>query len=211
MIYIIYFLITFFFILLLAHNPITPIIRIITLDIPNKFDICKCFIKVWLKNLLVIIPDMTAPVVVAIALCFTKKQDNKLPWLFTWWDNDASINGDQAEGEPTYYAEGHDRRSFYARWVWLGLRNRASKLSQMLGYEHSSSDVVERWSSGDASGIAKTGWQITKVNDAFRYFETKRVGKIFFRFHYGYKVPTIYGRPTSPIVAIAFSFQRYKG
>lgn len=198
-------------IVLIAHNPFTPIIRVLTLDVPNKLGICKCFIEAWFKNLLTIIPDITAPIVVAIALCFTKYEDNKLPWLFTWWDNDASINGDQLEGEPTYYAEGHDRRSFYARWVWLGLRNRASKLSQMLGYVHEPTDVIERWSSGDANGATKAGWIITKINDKYRYFETKRIGKIFFRFHYGYKIPTLINRPSSPVVAIAFSFQRYKG
>lgn len=211
MTYLIVFLISMLGIVLIAHNPFTPMIRVLTLDVPNKAAICKCFIEAWIKNLLTIIPDMTAPLVVPVALCFTKKEDNKLPWLFTWWDNDASINGDQLEAEPTYYAEGHDRRSFYARFVWLGLRNRASKLSQMLGYTHQPSDSIEQWTSGDANGTAKTGWIVTKINDKYRYFETKRIGSIFLRFHYGYKIPTLQGRPSSPVVAIAFSFQKYKG
>lgn len=72
MTYLIIFLISILGIVLIAHNPITPIIRVLTLDVPNKLGICKCFIEAWFKNLLTILPDMTAPIVVAIAFSFQR-------------------------------------------------------------------------------------------------------------------------------------------
>jgi len=82
---------------------------------------------------------------------------NDLPDSMAYWRNDVSINGDgwgwrdaqgkwhQCSVEPTppgiaavpytdpdyggdaYYAPGHHPRSWWARWVWLALRNVASK------------------------------------------------------------------------------------
>lgn len=193
-----------------AHLPFIPLINLWSTDVPahHKKAATKCFIEAWLKNALTILPDILSPIVVPIALLYTKKEDNKLPKLFEWWDNDASINGDQADGEETYYAIGHDRRSFYARFIWLGLRNRASRLSQMLGYRHENGIDVELWKNGDADG-AKNGWKLYRVNDKYRWFHTKKFGPIFFRFHYGYKVPRIPDRESASVVAIGFSFQRF--
>lgn len=74
--------------------PILPLVRLVTIDVPNKSKIAACYFEAWIKNCLTIIPDLTAPIVVPVALLFTKREDNYLPKLFTWWDNDASINGD---------------------------------------------------------------------------------------------------------------------
>lgn len=75
-----------------------------------------------------------------------------LPEKYKNYDNDVSINGDRGEWlwennqggtyavmQPVplddsamplcYYAEGHHPRSNYARWIWLGFRNMASKLA----------------------------------------------------------------------------------
>lgn len=213
-----------------AHMPIIPLLRLAFLPVPRRGRIALCFVEAWLKNCLTIIPDMLAPVVVPVALVFTRWDAEHLPWLFRWWDNDASINGDRRTDDPgdglggwalkpvpldpgsadaismAYYAPGHHPRSFYARWVWLGLRNRASRLSQMLGFAHATDTPVGRWTGGDMA--AKRGWEVTSVGDKWRYFETYRVGPIFFRFHYGYKVPTIPGSSSAPVVAIGFSFQK---
>ena len=122
-------------------------------------------IGAWFRSMLIMIPDMLSPIVVPIALIFTKWEDDKLPWLFRWWDNDASINGDVRTNDPNdgmsgwalkpvpsddteeargmcYWAPGSHPRSFKARYVWLGLRNRASMLSMMLG-KNPTGDVIE--------------------------------------------------------------------
>lgn len=77
-----------------------------------------------------------------------------LPDKWRAYDNDVSINGDRgtwlwsadghyAELQPCpmddsalplcYYAEGHHPRSKWARWVWLGWRNMASRLASDAG------------------------------------------------------------------------------
>ena len=42
-------------------------------------------------------------------------------------------HSDPRYGGDCYYARGHHPRSFWARYVWVGLRNRASQLSKDLG------------------------------------------------------------------------------
>lgn len=220
----------------LCHTPIIPLIRLAIIDVPSKGAIARCFIEAWLKNCLTILPDLAAPIVVPIALLFTKRDAENLPRLFEWWDNDASINGDgwavlrdgkwvhvfgnELPGEraipyghpdytgDSYYCLGHHPRSFYARWVWMGLRNRASRLSQILGYVHAPEAHVSRWSGGDLAN--HDGWNITRVNDKFRYYEELRMGPVYLRLHYGYKVPTIVGRPSAQLVAIGFSLRAAK-
>lgn len=219
--------------LLFAHNPITPTLRVLTLPVKDKFNIILCIWSAWIRGLIVLIPDLIAPVVVPIALLFTKWEDEKLPWLFRFWDNDASINGDvrtdditnewggwdlkpvplekdsQAAIDMCYWAKGHHPRSFYARWVWLGLRNRASKMSEMVGVHVDPSLPVEKYFGGDAHG-AKNGWVIAKQGDYYSLFETNRCGPIFFRFYYGFKVPTLKISPIAKPISIAFSFQKFK-
>jgi hypothetical protein len=167
-----------------AHMPILPLIRLASLPVPDKGRIALCFMGAWLKNCLMILPDLLAPVVVPVALAFTRWDAERLPRPFVWWDNDASINGDVRQGglwdlQPVplerdnadavamcYWAKGHHPRSFYARWVWLGLRNRASRLSQLLG-----TDVT-----GPATTWSGDGWTVTRVDDKWRYFELLPVG-----------------------------------
>ena len=79
-------------------------------------------------------------------------ESEHLPEQYKNYDNDVSINGDRGEWlwennqegtyavlQPVplddsaidlcYYAKGHHPRSKYARWVWLGFRNMASRLT----------------------------------------------------------------------------------
>lgn len=216
-----------------AHMPFIPLLRLAFLPVPNKGRMALCFIEAWLKNCLTILPDLLAPIVVPVALLFTPRDAERLPRIFEWWDNDASINGDGWSvlrdgkwihvfgtelpgeravpyGDPSYtgdayYCLGHHPRSFYARWVWLGLRNRASRLSQILGFVHAPDAPVGRWSGGDIAN--HDGWHVTRVEDKFRYYEELRLGPVYLRLHYGYKVPTIVGRPAAQLVAIGFSLR----
>jgi len=223
-----YALAAFVAVVFVAHMPTLPLIRLAFLPVPNKWRIARCFLGAWLKNCLTIIPDLLAPIVVPVALLFTKREAEHLPKLFLWWDNDASINGDgwsvwrdgkwvhvfgtglpseravsYADPEYTgdaYYCLGHHPRSFYARFVWLGLRNRASKLSQMLGFKHAPDAPVQEWGGKN--------WQITEVAGAYRYRDAIPLGPVYIKLHYGYKVPQYADRDTANLVAIGFSLKK---
>jgi hypothetical protein len=211
-----YALLALFVVVMVFHNPILPMLYMLRLDVPGKGKIALCFLNAWFRNLLTIIPDLLAPVVVPIALLFTKWEDDRLPKLFKWWDNDVTINGDRglgwADGKPVipvddipeayalnFYAPGHHPRSFYARWVWLGLRNRASMLSKMLGdKENYLSPLQVLWSEGDSFL-----WQ---VKDRYRLnVQIPFVGRAI-KLHYGFKIGHIGGHGGP--VAIGFSLKR---
>lgn len=202
--------------LVLAHAPILPLIRIMGHRVNGKFPLAVCILVAFFKNLLTLIPDLLAPVIVPFALLFTRWDSEKLPRLFMWWDNDASINGDvrkqdswELEKVPLevtpealamcYWAKGHHPRSFYARWVWLGLRNRASRLSQILGIVPEDAPT-QVWS-------GKT-WTVTKIGRHWRYFELLPVGKLTIRMHCGYKIPKIPTEDRAAVVSIGFSLRR---
>jgi hypothetical protein len=139
-----------------------------------------------------------SPIVVPFILIFTKWDAEKLPFLDSIWGNDSSINGDVRDDgvgdgwglkpvslDPNseeaiascYWAKGHHPRSFYARWVWLGLRNRASALSSSLGLEvvrgRGPDANLQEWISApeDYDGFHlkknpdRTTWMVRAVND----------------------------------------------
>ena len=187
--------------ILVCHTPFLPIIRLYQHRFPDKGKIIKCFIGAWFKSLIALPFDLLAPIVVPIALIFTKWEDEKLPWLFRFWDNDAGINGDVRTDDPNdglggwglkhvpledtpearamcYWAPGHHPRSFYARFVWLGLRNRASHLSQLLGVK----------AEGDYKAWVKDKAKLYEVDGYYKYIEEIPVGSFVIRLHYGYKV-----------------------
>lgn len=202
-------------IVLLAWN-IAPLLMVLITPIPwaHKAKAIPCFIGAGAKCMLVMPVSLLAPLIVPIALIFTKREDNKLPSLFRWWDNDVSINGDQVEGADTYYALGHDRRSFYARYVWLGLRNRASKLAQDLGYEWQIGDQNDREHWGDPlTGRDHSGWTVNRCADVYQLYICQRLSsKLCLRINYGYKVWAGYDqRQRANVVNITFSVLSWKG
>ena len=116
-----------------------------------------CFGRASLRGLVMLPADLLAPLVVPFALLGCRWESENLPRWARWWDNDVGLNGDnfpvwrwdEALGrgvhEPVpladtpeiralcYWAPGHHPRSFYARWIWLGLRNLAAALAVTLG------------------------------------------------------------------------------
>lgn len=119
--------------------------------------------------------------------------------------DDADYPGD------AYYAPGHHPRSFYARWVWLGLRNRASALAIALGHPADYRQPVDLW--GDpATGRGHAGWVLRHHNGAYQLHATRRAGALCLRTNYGHKVDfTTWGRPVMPVVCIAISALSWKG
>lgn len=167
------------------------------------------------RGLLTLPADLLAPLVVPLALVFTPREAEHLPRLFAWWDNDVSINGDHAEGEPTYYARWFDRRSFIARWVWLGWRNRASRLSQQLGHRWAPGEYQDARHWGDPStGRNHQGWTLNRRGPRWQLYLVKRLSfGLCFRLNYGFKVWAFGGdrRPVASLVNISASVLRWRG
>lgn len=166
------------------------------------------------KGLLVLLPDLLAPLVVPIALVFTQREDDHLPRLFAWWDNDVSINGDRPDLEEAYYAPGHHVRSRWARFVWLGLRNRASALSIRLGhaYQPGEYDDAECW--GDpAVGRDRAGWTLNRRAGVYQLYAVKRMGRMCTRTNVGHKIWNGPGdqRPVAMVVNITCSLISWTG
>ena len=214
----IYVFVLFIIFILFATSPILPFyyLRKISPEIPEEHikQCKKSFWQAWYKNLLTIPFDLTAPIVVPIALLFTKWSDEKLPKLFRMWDNEVSINGDVGMVpydknnrwalDKCYWAKGHHPRSFYARFIWLGIRNRATYPTWKLGYRQQSSDIVQSWRSGNVH--SGDGWSLHRVGPKYRF----RYAKAPIRIHYGYKVGGMAWEAPGNVVAIGFSLRKFK-
>lgn len=169
--------------------------------------------------------DLAAPLVVPLALLKTPWTADKLPSWAWMWDNDVSINGDGREEQDgtlmsysdprykgdAYYAEGYHPRSFYARWVWLGLRNRASALAEYLSIPITEAMDVDRQHWGDiATDRDHEGWFLQRAGDVYQLYIVKTLSStnLCYRFNFGYKVRNVEKKALP--VAIAFSLLRQK-
>jgi hypothetical protein len=195
--------------------------------------------------------DVTAPVVVFYALLFTPRSANSLPTWASKWDNNVSINGDgtaykgddgvwvQLGGAPApegktvvsyddpaydgdaYYAAGFSPRSFWARYVWCGWRNRASQLAADLGVVVSARPVCI---AGDVSvGRSNPGYKLLQATDdaglaLYHYKSFRNVGPLCMVRSYGAKLEYAYYWPQDrfadtpdqrnvPYVTIGVSFK----
>ncbi len=191
------------------------------------------FGRASLRGLLMLPADLLAPLVVPIALLGTRWEAEALPRWARWWDNDVGLNGDNfhwvvdpatGQGVPLpvplqdtpaaralcYWVKGHHPRSFWARFVWLGLRNRASALALQLGHPADYSKPVEMWGD-DATGRSRAGWVLRHHNGVYQLHATRRLGAVCLRMNYGHKINfTTMGRPVMPVVCIAVSALSWK-
>lgn len=199
-------------------GPIIAIFFFKEVPLKHRFRAALSFLNSWARDCVILPADILAPIIVPIALLFTKREDNKLPWLFRWWDNDVSINGDRAEYQDpayegtTYYANAHPR-SFKGRYIWLGLRNRASWLSQKLGHKWTDPQDREYW--GDPqTGRHHAGWVVCRGENAYQMYVVKKIGNTgkCIRQNFGFKIwPSHDGRTVANVVNIPLSILRYKG
>lgn len=195
----------------LAAWNLAPIVALAFLPVPSwaKARAARSMLRAAALGLLVIVPALLAPVVVPLALLFTPREANALPWLFRWWDNDVSINGDQPEGAETYYALGHDRRSFWARYVWLGWRNRASRLAIILGHRYRPGEYDDAQSWGDPkTGRDHEGWSLNRRGAAWQLYAVRFLpAGLCLRSNYGFKVWAGPGdrRPVACVVNVTAS------
>ena len=120
---------------------------------------------------------------------------------------------DPLYGGDAYYAEGHHPRSFWARYVWVGLRNRASQLSVEYGVE-----VAERpvCISGDPAihRNGPYGHFVLAHQGHYHYKSMRRLGPLVVIRSYGYKLEIVRNSPTgtgrAAAVAIGRSLKRRK-
>lgn len=212
------------------------------LGLPGTDGAVACFDRARRIDQRVRIYDATAPLVVAIALLFTRRSAERLPRMFARWDNDASLNGDgwgqlvdgkwvravegQHPGVPwvsysdpaytgdAYYAPGHHPRSYWARYVWLGWRNRASKLSRDLGVVARKDDITLL--SGDlAIGTRLAGHFLLRHGDTYHYKSVRRIGRFVLIRSLGFKLEIRYKMQAAegPVAAVLIpvSLKGWKG
>lgn len=160
-----------------------------------------------------------------------------------WWgnyDNNVNVNGDRApwvagpDGvgvmqpcplEDTqeardlcYYAPGHHPRSKWARWIWMGTRNRASQLCYDVAAPNKNDDV-ELW--GDPSiGRNKEGVVVYRMGEYYQLISYKKWWKFVIKRNIGWKIsnhvgsdiknPNPNGEPAA-MVYIPWSMQGWTG
>lgn len=120
-------------------------------------------------------------------------------------------HSDPAYGGDCYYARGHHPRSFWARYVWVGLRNRASMLSVKLGRDVTARPVVV---SGDPTihRHGPYGYFVLRHGDTFHYKSIRTFGSFALIRSYGYKLEIPFKSPKgvgrAAAVAIGRSLKR---
>ena len=187
--------------------------------------------------------DLSAPIVMLLVLPFVKREADRLPKAFAKWDNNVSLNGDgegwcdgdgtwydtrvrpAPEGVPVlshsdpryggdcYYARGHHPRSFWARYVWVGLRNRASQLSKDLG-ELVTERPVCISGNPDIHRNGPYGHFLLKSGNCYHYKSINRWHGLALIRSYGYKLEIVRnsqdGTGLAAAVAIGRSLKRRK-
>ena len=211
-----------------------------------KADILDCLDAAAAADRQTWLYDLSAPIVMLLVLPFVKRSADKLPRAFRRWDNNVSINGDgeavlrdgqwinlrdigwtPEPGERVYtyddpaytgnayYANAHPR-SFWARYVWLGWRNRASQLSVDLGRDVAARPVCI---SGDTTiGTRKEGHFLLRDGDTYHFKSVERTRIIGLQWalirSYGYKLEIVRnsqdGTGLAAAVAIGRSLKRWK-
>lgn len=184
--------------------------------------------------------DLSAPLVMLLVLPLVPRSADKLPKWARNWDNDVSMNGDghgwqdadgtwydtrtrpAPAGTPTvahsdpayggdcYYARGHHPRSFWARYIWLGWRNRASLMSLELGEPVTETPTLISGSMAIHRG-GPYGHFLLKHGDCYHYKSIRLWRGFALIRSYGYKLEIAYrmgDRDTVAAVAIGRSLKR---
>ena len=180
-----------------------------------------------------------APVVTFYALLFTPRDADRLPRWARKWDNNVSLNGDAyavlragkwvtLRGKETiqpgevavsyddpaytgkaYYCKGFHPRSFLARWVWVGWRNRASGLSLAKG--PTLTEPATLVAGAPDAGRGKPGFFLLRSGGEYQYRSFTKVGPLMRITNYGAKLDYAQWLPGGvgqvPYVAIGLSFK----
>lgn len=169
------------------------------------------FLKLSLKSIITLPLSLSAPFIVPIALLFAKWEDDKLPKYFSWYDNDVSLNGDRVEDwgldnrNNAYYAKAPPR-SFWARYIWVGWRNRCSKL---LNYTYKDGEFASRIVLGDPlTSRSHEGYKFVYTSNVAQLMIVKNLGNnLCFRFNWGCK---FFDKLVTPETCISGSILSYE-
>lgn len=154
--------------------------------------------------------NLSAPFVVPFALIGVPWEAERLPeGMFHGYNNDATINGDVFvwDGDKTsplstdkddqfaidsnYWAKGHHPRSFWSRYMWLGIRNRGKET-----YLHDAPEIPngqQDWgvdvTRGDADEESVPGWQVSRSGKHWQMIGVlPLVGGFFQEVRWGWKL-----------------------
>ena len=123
-------------------------------------------------------------------------------------------HSDPAYGGDCYYARGHHPRSFWARWVWVGWRNRASKMSKDLGEYVDARPTVYFAEPAELANRSRDGYYLLHHNNLYQWRQYERRGPIVVMRNLGYKLEIVRNSPSgtgrAAAVAIGISFKRRK-
>ena len=118
-----------------------------------------------------------------------------------------------------YYAKGHEPTGFWARYAWLGWRNRASALSLKNG--RVVTEPIEVISGSVDIGTKQAGHFLLKSGDTYHYksatpftllgFPLVRIRSYGFKLEIAYKMPNTWQAERVACVAIGWSAKRWKG
>lgn len=115
--------------------------------------------------------------------------------------------GDPRYTGDAYYAKGHHPRSAWARFIWLGFRNRASALAQAQGEAFDPKVTPTVWSKGD---LEKDGEQYKIVYSSGLWnFDQRRMvffGKLKMRRNVGFKIENAIIEGKSVAMCIYYQF-----
>ena len=203
---------------------IAPMLMLCTLPIPwrHKLRGCKSFANAALRGLLVLPPDLLAPVVVPFALRQIGWGAESLPRWARWWDNDVSINGDHQvpatlADTPEAAQRATTRRPPPAQLPCpLGVAGPAQQ--GQCARRNAWPQAHARRSSGRGHlgrrnhRQDKEGWCVRRNGPLYQLYIIRKIGPLCLRVHYGHKLnhARIWGRPAM-VVNISFSLVRWKG
>ena len=123
-------------------------------------------------------------------------------------------HNDPAYGGDCYYARGHHPRSFWARWVWVGWRNRASKLSLGLGEYVNARPAVDFAEPAELAGRSRDGHYLLRHGHLYQWRQYERRGPIVVIRNLGFKLEHVMysasGQGMASAVAIGISFKRWR-
>ena len=112
-----------------------------------------------------------------------------------------------------YYAKAHPR-SFWARWVWVGWRNRASKLSLDMGEYVNARPTVYFAEPAELASRSRDGYYLLRHGNLYQWRQHKRHGPIVLSRNLGFKLEHVRysaaGQGMASAVAIGFSFKQRK-
>lgn len=123
----------------------------------------------------------------------------------------AVFYGDPDYKGDCYYAKGHHPRSRWARWIWLGWRNRASALGMKLGGKFD--NLIPTTTYGKISTGRDDPAATVYNRDGLWQIKENRVlffGLIAMNRNFGYKVNNTDSEPNSPAMCIFIPFA-FKG